>query len=67
MILYIVFPERVEAIVHIIANHSRKKEFGEGPAQYTIDRAKVYPIMCMNRIILLIWVYECNLCFKKTG
>ena len=36
MILYIVVPERVEAIVHIIANHSRKKEFGEGPAQYTI-------------------------------
>jgi hypothetical protein len=37
MILYIIVPERSEAIVHKIANHSReKKEFGEGPAQYTI-------------------------------
>ena len=61
MILYIVVPERVEAIVHKIANHSRekKKEFGEGTAQYTItfspiDREKVYPKMCMNRIMLMI-------------
>jgi hypothetical protein len=38
MIVYIVVPERVEAIVHKIANHSREeeKEFGEEPAQYTI-------------------------------
>jgi hypothetical protein len=38
MILCIVVSERVEAIVHKIANHSKekKKEFGEGPAQYTI-------------------------------
>jgi hypothetical protein len=65
MILYIVFPERVEAIVHIIANHSRKKEFGERPAQYTIDRAKVYPIRCMNRIILLIGYMNAIYALKK--
>ena len=62
MILYIVVPERVEAIVHKIANHSREKKNSEKDQLNTqfklsfspINHEKVYPKMCMNRIMLII-------------
>ena len=61
MILYIVVLERVEAIVHKIANHSREKKKNSEKDQLNIqllsfspiDREKVYPKMCMNRIMLI--------------
>jgi len=62
MILYIVVPERVEAIVHKIANHSRGKNKNSEKDQLNTqllsfpptNREKVYPKMCMNRIMLII-------------
>ena len=61
MILYIVVPERVEAIVHEIANHSRENKIRRRTSSIhnylsfsPIDREKVYPKMCMNRIMLMI-------------
>ena len=61
-IVYIVVPERVEVIVHKIANHSRERKTKSEKDQLNtqllsfspIDRGKVYHKMCMNRIMLII-------------
>ena len=54
--------ERVEAIVHKIANHSRENKKNAEKDQFITqllsfsptDCEKVYPKMCMNRIMLII-------------
>jgi hypothetical protein len=61
MILYIVVLERVEAIVHQIANHSREEKKNLEKDQLNtqllsfspVDRETVYRKMCMNRIMLI--------------
>ena len=73
MILYILVPERVEAIVHRIANHSREEKRIRRRTSSIhnylvfppIDREKAYPKMCMNRITLIIEYMNAIYALKK--